>query len=109
MADVRRAITTTNKPFIIKNRLGKWPISNLSESQWCEIFSSKELTFRKGHQGYSEGPRWESTCEQVKMSLDQFFEASKKDSNEWLYYDYKDMSTVFGEDNITEVILYSLV
>lgn len=95
---LRAILENSQVPLLINNRLTNWPIVNYSNQDWCKLFGSRKLSFRCGDFQFTSSPKWEGTCRQESMTLEQFFAKSKNALDEWYYYDYKDMTTIFNRD-----------
>lgn len=91
--ELKNRILNSSKPIIIKNRL-KWEILDWSLDKWKDTLKDEEMEFRVGKFESTKAPQWERNTKTIKGKFDKFLKEIEKETNTWLYFDYKYLNQV---------------
>lgn len=80
-ADVRTALSTTSKPYILRNFQLDWEIFKLSLEEWCqqmdEHIKSEPVQFTSGTAKHCDIPYWETFRTHERQTFREFAKKSK--------------------------------
>lgn len=93
-SELRKILSSLNKPHILKNFKLNWPIFDKSFTEFCEIINNDEpVIFDIGEKKHADLPYWERFRRSKSLKFTEFLERAQNDGfhDEWATYSYKDI------------------
>lgn len=105
------AVSTANKPYVLKNIELDWEIFQLSFDEWCKQMDNhlngNPVQFTSGTMKHSDLPYWEKFRTHEQFSFSQFGTKTKNDdfSDKWYSHSYRDI--VSWPENLRKSISFA--
>ncbi|XP_069790907.1 HSPB1-associated protein 1 homolog isoform X3 [Narcine bancroftii] len=108
--EVRSIIELLQQPAVFLNMVSNWPALQWTAEHLSQMLDGKELTFRIGKRRTDKAPQFETQCEYIKGTLQEFLVwlhgenhsspglfSSFPRSEYWAYADYKYIAMMFED------------
>ncbi|XP_059823665.1 HSPB1-associated protein 1 homolog isoform X1 [Hypanus sabinus] len=108
--EVRTVIESLQKPVVFLNMVSDWPAMRWTIENLSQLLNGKELTFRIGKRKMSKAPQFETQCQYIQATLQEFLVWLHGDTNSspglflsyprseyWAYADYKYVAKMFED------------
>ncbi|XP_072902244.1 HSPB1-associated protein 1 homolog isoform X3 [Hemitrygon akajei] len=108
--EVRTVIESLQKPVVFLNMVSDWPAMRWTIENLSQLLNGKELTFRIGKRKMTKAPQFETQCQYIQATLQEFLVWLHGDTNSspgrflsyprseyWAYADYKYVAKMFED------------